>query len=237
MDIARNLDTVLKAIERAAHKVGRDPRAISLVAISKKQSTEWMQEYQNAAADRGVPVIFGENYLQELKAKRPLFSSPVQFHVTGPLQSNKVRDAVRLSDVIESVHNLAILNAIADEAGRQGTQQRVFLQVNIGADPNKSGFSADVVPPVIEHVQATLSTISLIGLMTITPYYDDPEQGRVDFARMKALRDSVIAAGKAEAFENAQVLLSMGMSADFEIAIEEGADLVRVGTALFGARA
>lgn len=236
MNIARNLDLVLAAIGRAALKVGRAPRAITLVAVSKKQSSELMHQYRQAAEERGVAVIFGENYLQELKAKRTHFPAPTQFHVTGPLQSNKIRDAVRLSDVIESVHSRAILDGIAYEAERQHKKQRVFLQVNIGADPNKSGFAADEVLSVIEHIQATLPTVKLVGLMTITPYYDDPEQGRVDFAKMKALRDSIIAAGKENAFEGSQVLLSMGMSADFEIAIEEGADLIRVGTALFGER-
>ena len=237
MDIARNLDTVLAAIAQAAHKAGRDPRSIAIVAVSKKQSTELMQQYQQAAADREVDVIFGENYLQELKAKRPAFSPSTQFHVTGPLQSNKIRDAVRLADVIESVHSRATLDGIAREAARQGKPQHIFLQVNIGDDRNKSGFTVDELLPVIEHIQATLPAIKLVGLMTITPYYDNPEQGRADFARMKMLRDSVIAAGKGDAFEGSRVLLSMGMSADFAIAIEEGADLVRIGTALFGERA
>jgi hypothetical protein len=206
------------------------------VAVSKKQSSELMLQYRHAAEERGIAVIFGENYLQELKAKRTHFPSPAQFHVIGPLQSNKIRDAVRLSDLIESVHSRAILDGIAYEAERQHKKQRVFLQVNIGADPNKSGFAADQVLSVIEYIQATLPTVKLVGLMTITPYYEDSEKGRVDFAKMKGLRDSIIAAGRENAFEDSQVLLSMGMSADFEIAIEEGADVVRVGTALFGER-
>lgn len=236
MNVAHNLDHVLRAIGRAAAKVGRDPASVTLVAISKKQPSELMQHYFEAASARGIPVIFGENYLQELKAKRALFSTAAQFHVTGPLQSNKIRDAVRLADVIQSVHSEAVATGIAQEAARQGKQQRILLQVNIGDDPKKSGFSASEVIPMIERIVATMPTLTLVGLMTITPYYDEPESARGEFIKFRQLRDSIIAAGKADVFENRMVLLSMGMSADFEVAIEEGADFVRVGTALFGER-
>jgi pyridoxal phosphate enzyme (YggS family) len=236
MSVAHTLEKVLTAIRRAASKAGRDPASVTLVAISKKQTSEQMQQYLAAAAVLGLPVIFGENYLQELKAKRPLFSTAAQFHVTGPLQSNKIRDAVRLADVIQSVHSEAVLTGIAQEAARQGKQQRIFLQVNIGEDPKKSGFSANEVIPMIERIATSMPTLSLVGLMTITPYYDEPELGRSEFIKLRNVRDAIIAAGKAAVFEDGKVLLSMGMSADFEIAIEEGADLIRVGTALFGER-
>jgi pyridoxal phosphate enzyme (YggS family) len=236
MTVAERLDKVLHALHTAAERSARSPGEIALIAVSKKQPTSLMHEYQQAAAHRGLPVIFGENYVQELKAKRGEFKEPTALHMIGPLQSNKIRDAVRYADVIQSVHSLSVLQGIAEEALKQGKKQKIFLQVNIGDDPRKSGFHADDVPQVLGDAAKYSTSLSLIGLMTITPLYDDPELARPDFARMRKLREMLVSGGLASAFENSSPLLSMGMSADFAVAIEEGADLVRVGTALFGER-
>jgi pyridoxal phosphate enzyme (YggS family) len=195
-----------------------------------------MREYVAAAQAKGVRIVFGENYVQEIKAKRAELGAAVELHLIGPLQSNKIRDAVALADVIQSVHSQAVLDGIAKEALRQGKRQRVFLQVNIGNDPAKSGFRADELPSVFDSLSIHQSCIEAVGLMTITPYYDEAAHVRPDFQKMAGLRSSLCSQGFAKLFTDSSIFLSMGMSGDFDIAIEEGADFVRVGTALFGER-
>lgn len=234
--VRERLNNILEKIDQAAARSSRTRDDITLVAVSKKQPSQLMYEYLDAAAERDLPVVFGENYVQELKSKRGDFSTGSVFHLIGPLQSNKIRDAVRYADVIQSVHSLSVLQGIAEEAGKQGKHQRIFIQVNIGDDPRKSGFKAAEIPKLLSEVHVYSALLSILGLMTITPYYDEPEHARPDFRTMKALRDELCMVGLSHAFENGRPLLSMGMSADFHIAIEEGADLVRIGTALFGER-
>jgi len=236
MKVVERLDQVLLSLDRAAARALRVRNDITLIAVSKKQPTVLMHEYTQAASARGIHVFFGENYVQELKAKRAEFTQGQQFHLIGPLQSNKIRDAVRYADVIQSVHSVSVLKGIADEARKQGKRQQIFIQVNVGNDPRKSGFQSTEIPAALSEVAENSLSLSVLGLMTITPYYDDPEQARPDFSRMRKLRDELQAAGLVDVFENKRALLSMGMSADFHIAIEEGADVVRVGTALFGER-
>jgi pyridoxal phosphate enzyme (YggS family) len=236
MSVGAHLGAVLQSLERAASHTSRTRSDIELVAVSKKQPVSLMREYIEAAQARAVPIIFGENYVQELKAKRSELPQEVVIHLIGPLQSNKIRDAVRYADVIQSVHSLSVLEGIAHEAHKQGKQQDVFLQVNIGDDSRKSGFQSTEIPKLLADARAHSSSLRILGLMTITPFYDDPEQARPDFAKMRKLRDDLFSAGLTGAFADGKVLLSMGMSADFDVAIEEGADLVRVGTAIFGER-
>jgi pyridoxal phosphate enzyme (YggS family) len=236
MSVSEQLDLVLDAITKAASRSGRDTSTISLVAVSKKQPVALMHEYVAAAKARGLRIVFGENYVQELKTKRVEFGSLGEFHLIGPLQSNKIKDAVALSDVIQSVHSLSVLEGIAKEALRQHKLQRIFLQVNIGIDPAKSGFLVAELPSVLEKLAVYRNAVEVLGLMTITPYYEEALQARPDFANMAQLRTSLCQQGFAGLFANSTILLSMGMSGDFTIAIEEGADLVRVGTALFGER-
>ena len=236
MSVREQLDWVLSAIEIAAAKSGREASAITLVAVSKKQPVALMREYSAAAQAKGVRIVFGENYVQELKAKRTELGTLGEFHLIGPLQSNKIKDAVTLADVIQSVHSVSILDGIAKEALRQGKRQRIFLQVNVGNDPAKSGFATDQLLPVFEKLATYQDCIEALGLMTITPYYEEVALARPDFQKMTELRSSVCQQGFASLFTNSAILLSMGMSGDFSIAIEEGADVVRVGTALFGER-
>jgi pyridoxal phosphate enzyme (YggS family) len=234
--VREQLDLVMGSIAKAASQAGRDADAITLVAVSKKQPAALMREYISAAKACGVRIVFGENYVQELKAKRADLGAVGEFHLLGPLQSNKIKDAVALADVIQSVHSLSVLEGIAKEAGRQGKIQSVFLQVNIGNDPAKSGFKVDELPLIFEKLPAFRDGVCVLGLMTITPYYEEASQARPDFAKMGELRTSLKQRGYAQLFSNSTILLSMGMSGDFNIAIEEGADLIRVGTALFGER-
>lgn len=234
--VAERLETVATSLAQAAERAGRSSASITLVAVSKKQSIESMRAYAAVANARGIPIVFGESYVQEFKAKRHELGDLGQFHLIGPLQSNKIRDAVRYADVIESVHSRKVFDVIAKEASALGKRQSIFLQVNIGKDPNKSGFSADEIPEICQVATRLSQHVCLLGLMTITPYYEVAEDSRGDFRAMNELRERLIASGADQYFENRTIALSMGMSSDFEIAIEEGADLVRVGTALFGER-
>jgi pyridoxal phosphate enzyme (YggS family) len=237
MIVADQLDRVLESIELAAQRCQRKSSDITLVAVSKKQPIELIQQYVEAAHERGREVVLGENYVQELKAKRALFPESVRFHQLGPLQSNKIRDAVRCADVIQSVHSQAVLKGVADEAAKQGVQRSIFLQVNIGNDPLKSGFDAEQLAYFLEAIAVDMPrSLRILGLMTITPYFEEPEHARPDFERMRRLRDTLLSQGLGPCFAHTTPLLSMGMSADFHVAIEEGADLVRVGTAIFGER-
>lgn len=236
MSLASNLGRVLDSIESAAKSVGRNSSEICLVAVSKKKPLEDLLEYQRAADTRGIPCVFGENYLQELKVKRPDVSSSASFHMIGPLQSNKVKEAVLYSDVIQSVHSEKVLALIAECAQKLGKRQKIMLQVNIGGDPAKSGFDSSDVGRVIKVAAELREHVELVGLMTITPYEAEPGETRVYFKAMRELRDELVRAGLNANFASSRVLLSMGMSGDFVVAIEEGADIVRVGTAIFGAR-
>ncbi len=236
MSIATNLGRVLDSVEQAARVAGRSPAEIVVVAVSKKKPLEDLLGYEKAARERGVLCVFGENYLQELKVKRQSMGSAVIFHMIGPLQSNKVRDAVLCSDVIESVHSQKVLALIAESACKLGKRQKIMLQVNIGSDPAKSGFDPAHVEEAIRLAHDARESIELVGLMTITPYEAEPESSRKFFQAMRTLRDDLLSKGLAECFAASRVLLSMGMSGDYTIAIQEGADIVRIGTAIFGAR-
>jgi pyridoxal phosphate enzyme (YggS family) len=236
MDLASRLSGVLERIDQAVKRAGREAREVTLVAVSKKQSLDCMREYLQAAELAGIGVVFGENYVQELKLKREELGEGVEIHLIGPLQSNKIKEAVRLADLIQSVHSSAVISAIAKEARKLGKRQRIYLQVNIGHDPAKSGFAPDQLQAALELAGGEGDAVSLEGLMTITPFYDQAESARSDFRAMSELKNSLIARGLEHFFADRRIRLSMGMSADYDIAIEEGADLVRVGTAIFGER-
>lgn len=236
MSIEARLKEVLHRLHSAASHSGRHPRQITLVAVSKTKTIEAMREYAAAARCVALPLVFGENYLQEIKEKHPQLPAHSELHMIGPLQSNKVRDAVRLCDVIESVHSLKVLALIAKEAARITKRQRVLLQVNIGQDDRKSGFTPDEVGEALEACEVFSNAIRVEGLMTILPYDENPEASRPHFKAMAELRTRLIAEGRATLFDNQRILLSMGMSDDLGVAIEEGADIIRVGTAIFGER-
>lgn len=236
MSVRAGVVGVQEVIVSAAASVGRAPSEVMLVAVSKKQPMAAMREYQQVASELGIRVVFGENYVQELKAKRAEFGRQVEFHLLGPLQRNKIRDAVRDADVIESVHSLPILEGIAEEAARQGKQQSIFIQVNIGRDPLKSGFREEQLPAILTRARELAPHITVHGLMTITPLYDEHEAVRPDFKRLRMLRDEILQRSDSVHDARQSLKISMGMSSDFDIAVQEGADLVRVGTAIFGER-
>lgn len=229
--IQSNFIGVLDRIEAACGRAQRTTNSITLVAVSKLQPIERVQTYLNLMSARGQTATLGENYAQEYEHKRTALGAHVA-HLIGPLQSNKVRKAVQLFDVIQSVQSLRILTLVATEAARVNKTVKVFLQVNISDDPAKSGFGAEELLAESGQILA-LGSVELRGLMTITEICDSPDEARPHYARMRALR-AELAARIGRSPETLE--LSMGMSDDFEVAIEEGADLIRVGTALFGPR-
>lgn len=232
--VAEHLGMVLAEIRAACARSGRNAAEVTLVAVSKKQPLSLMKEYLAAAQAQGIKPVLGESYAQELKAKRAEIGDTASFHLLGPLQRNKAREAVRQADVIESVHSLPVLEAIAAEARKIGKRQAIFLQVNISQDSAKSGFSPQELAAAVAAAKSSADAISLEGIMTITALYGSAEEARGDFRHMSTLRADLVQAGLHTGFEGDLIRISMGMSADFGVAIEEGADLVRVGTALFG---
>ncbi len=233
MKIEERAQDVLNRISSASKKAGRDAGSVRLVCVSKKQSASAMQSLIRYFNDRNFPIVFGENYVQEFVKKKDLLLGSFGSHMIGPLQSNKIKDAVKNFDIIESVHMLDVAEMIDAEAQKNKKIQDIFVQVNISQDPAKSGFSDDELIDYID-VIADLKYVALKGLMTITAQYVDKDDVRPEFVKMRELRDRILAMkipGVPQKLE-----LSMGMSDDFEIAIEEGADEVRVGTAIFGPR-
>ena len=223
-----NLERVKKRIANAAASCGRDPETINLVAVSKTVDTERVA----AAIDAGVNIL-GENYIQEAREKfNALIDRPVQWHFIGHLQSNKAKYAVRMFDLIHSVDSFKLAKILDTAARKNGKIQAILIQVNISQEQTKSGTGeADAVELVRQVSQ--LENIRVSGLMTMPPFFDAPELARPYFSRLARLRDRIID----HDFARVQMdELSMGMTGDFEVAIEEGATLVRIGTAIFGAR-
>lgn len=223
--LAERLDQIRTRMASAAARAGRVADAVELVAVSKTQPPEALRE-----AFAAGQVLFGENRVQEILAKQPLLPSALRWHLIGPLQSNKVRKVLPRVEMIESVHSLDIARDINRIAADLGLYPRVLLEVNVAEESSKHGFSAEVLKAQLEELYA-LDRLYIQGLMCIPPPAADPEKSRPYFAGLRALRDELEKLGGAPLPE-----LSMGMSHDFEVAIEEGATLVRVGSALFGAR-
>ena len=227
MSISDNLKLIKERISAAAIRAGRDPAAIRLVAVSKTQAAGAVNE----AADSGQR-LFGENYVQEFIAKAGEVTSPVEWHFIGSLQSNKVKYLAGLVSTIHSVDRLSLAREISRQWGRAGRSCDILLEVNLAGESTKGGTTADAILELTREV-AQLPYLRIRGLMTIPPFFDDPEGARPYFRELRRL-SQVIAAAEIPGVEMAE--LSMGMSGDFEAAIEEGATLVRVGTALFGQR-
>lgn len=223
--IGERLIAIRERMARAAERSGRDPRAVALVAVSKRVVAARLQEAVAAGQ-----LLFGENYLQEAADKIAALPG-VGWHFIGGIQSNKAKQIAELFAVVETVDRLSVGQALEKHLSTLGKTLPVYLQVNIGREVQKSGVLPERLGELIvgmgecPHLQVT-------GLMAMPPYHPDPEASRGYFRQMKALADELLQAGKVpQPFG-----LSMGMSADFEVAIEEGATLVRVGTALFGDR-
>ena len=225
--VVERLREIESRISSACARAGRDPASVTLVGAGKRQPIGKLLE----AREAGLRV-FGENRVQEAEAKIAQLSDRVEWHMIGPLQSNKARKAARLFDCVHSIDRVKIARVLEREARRAGRALTGFLEVNLGAESSKHGFSPESL--LVEAVPlADLESLEIIGLMTIPPRESDEAAARAWFSKLRLLRDQLAGRPEWKAWPG---LLSMGMSADFEIAIEEGATHVRVGTALFGPR-
>jgi pyridoxal phosphate enzyme (YggS family) len=225
MDFFANLISIQQRIDAACARTGRDPRSVALMAVSKGQPPESIR----AAGDSGL-LLFGENKVQEAKAKIPLCPGKLRWQMIGHLQSNKCRDAVQLFEMIQSVDSFSLakeINKFADAAART---MPILLEINVAGESSKFGYSPEKLLAELQKINA-LPKIEIHGLMTIAPWTNEREKVRPIFRKLRELKtecEQILGAPLPE--------LSMGMSGDFEIAIEEGATIVRIGTALFGPR-
>lgn len=225
--ICNNIDSILENIKNIALKSGRNPDEITLVAVSKKQSAQRIQE----AISCGQKV-FGENYIQEVQEKKEIIGDRVNFHFIGNLQSNKAHWAARYCCMVETVDRLKIAEMLNKHLLELGKTLDILVQVNIGLEPQKSGVAENEVANLIQSIQG-LPQLRLRGLMTIPPFHNNAEDTRPYFANLKKLSNRLISQG---ILGKNQTALSMGMSSDYHVAIEEGATIVRVGTSIFGER-
>lgn len=232
-ELRERVQWVREEIALAAARAGRSPSDIHIVAASKKKPASLMLEYQNLCHELGMVSIFGENYVQECHQKRAVLPPGTQIHCIGPLQSNKAQEALSLFDLIETAHSDKILYLLNRYATEAKICKDILLEINVSADTAKHGFAPDDLPRVLNEVLPSCPALVLRGLMTITREYDNVADARPDFAK---LRETARICNLAKCCRAGRVELSMGMSADFPIAIEEGATMVRIGTAIFGER-
>ncbi len=225
--IADHLAAVRLRIRQAAEGAGRDPASVRLVAVSKTRPAQDVE-----AAFQAGQQLFGENYVQELTAKSAIVRSPVEWHFIGHLQSNKVKYLAGTVSLIHSVDRLSLAAEINRQWGQLGGCCDLLVQVNVAQEATKSGTSTEQALTLVRQV-AQLPHLRVRGLMTMPPFFDDPEGARPFFRALRLVAEQIRAAAIPGV---AMDELSMGMSGDFEVAIEEGATLVRVGTAIFGER-
>jgi pyridoxal phosphate enzyme (YggS family) len=223
--ISENLAHVLSAISDAARQSGRSPDSVQLIAVSKTHPVEVIQE----AIEAGQ-LTFGENRVQEAQPKISALPARLHWHLIGHLQSNKARLALPLFELIHGVDSLELLAHINHVAGDLGLFPRVLLQVNVAAEASKFGFAPGKLLDLVEEI-VKFDRVQIDGLMTIPPLAPAAEHSRRYFATLRELRDKL-----ATEFRFPLPELSMGMSSDFRVAVEEGATMVRVGTAVFGER-
>lgn len=223
--LAERLQSIRHRLQAAAARAGRDPAGIELMAVSKTFPVEVI-----AQAVAAGQTLFGENRVQELLAKAPALPSHLRWHLIGPLQSNKVRKILPHVEAIQSLHSPEIARHIQRIAAELDLRPRVLIEVNIAGEPSKHGFTPDDLKARLDDLLA-LDRLRIEGLMAIPPFTDEPENARPHFAALRQLRDDL-----QTRHSHPLPVLSMGMSHDFEAAIEEGSTLVRVGTAIFGAR-
>jgi PLP dependent protein len=225
VDFAENLNSIRARIAAACARAGRDENSVTLLAVSKTHPPASIERAVNCGL-----LDFGENKIQEAKAKIPLSPGKARWQFIGHLQSNKVRDAVELFEMIQGVDSLAIAKEISKRAEQAGKTMPILLEVNVAGEASKFGYQPELLLAELNELNA-LPKIEIHGLMAIPPYSPVAEKSRPYFQRLRELK-----------IECEKILgvplphLSMGMSGDFEVAIEEGATIVRIGTALFGAR-
>ena len=223
-EIRENVLRVMERIEKAAQRSGRDPREVKLVAVSKTVETARINE----AIEAGVSIL-GENYVQEAKKKIEEIGRPVAWHFIGHLQSNKAKYAVRLFDMIHSLDSIPLAEELNRRAAQAGQMIKVLIEINLSGEATKFGTGESEILNLATRI-LQLNHLSLEGLMTMPPYFDLPEMSRPYYIQLRELKERLVQKGIPIKE------LSMGMSNDFEIAIEEGATYVRMGTAIFGPR-
>ena len=225
--LRENFRQVEENIRRACGRAGRDPGDVTLIAVSKTKPVELLRE----AYDLGTRV-FGENKVQEIVEKYEALPKDIHWHMIGHLQRNKVKYIIDKVDLIHSVDSVRLAETIEKEAAKHDLTANILLEVNVAEEESKFGLKVDEVEQVVDEI-AKFSHIKVCGLMTIAPFVENPEENRPYFRRLRNL--SVDIGGKN--VDNVTVsILSMGMTNDYEVAVEEGATMVRVGTRLFGAR-
>ncbi len=225
--IQTRYEAVQKAFEAACIKAGRDAGQVKLIAVSKNFPAEDIQKVYNLGQHR-----FGENRAQEMAAKYPLLPQDIVWHFIGRLQRNKVKYIIDKASMIHSVDRLDLAREISRQAAAHQIQMPVLVQVNLEQEETKAGFQQETLKQALTAI-AALPNLQIRGLMTIGPYHEDPEDSRPLFKRMKALLDQ---AAQWQIPGTVMDQLSMGMSHDFAVAIEEGATFVRVGSSIFGYR-
>jgi len=224
--IEERLAEVRARMAEASRKAGRTPEATELVAVTKTHPPEALQEALAAGQ-----TVFGENRVQEARAKMPLVSSRARWHFIGRLQKNKVRQALPIFEMLHSIDSLELARDVQRIAEEDGQRPRVLLEVNVAGEGSKIGFKPAALETELETLIAEMPRLEVLGLMALPPFSPKAEDSRRYFALLRTLRDALqreLNVGLPE--------LSMGMSGDYEVAIEEGATLVRVGTAIFGER-
>jgi pyridoxal phosphate enzyme (YggS family) len=227
-DMCGRISRLRERLERAAHRSGRKPEDIGLIAVSKTVTPACIQQ----AVDAGITSL-GENRVQEAAEKfGQVVGRGLRWHLIGHLQSNKARQAVRIFDLIHTVDSVELASRLDRIAGEIGRNPSVLVQVKLGDEPAKFGAAEEAVPAIVEALDSAVN-LRLRGLMVIPPLSESPEEARPYFRKLRRILEE-LNSGRAPNRRLSD--LSMGMSQDFEIAIEEGATMVRVGTAIFGAR-
>ena len=225
--IKENLEEVRKNIEAACKRAGRSADEVTLISVSKTKPVSALMEAYDAGAR-----VFGENKVQEINDKYPQMPSDVHWHMIGHLQRNKVKYIVDKVDLIHSVDSLRLAQTISEEAVKKDCDVDILIEVNVAEEESKFGITVDNTVSLIKDI-AFLPRIHVQGLMTIAPYVEVPEENRTIFSALKKLSVDIAK----QNIDNVYMgILSMGMTGDYEVAIEEGATMVRVGTGIFGAR-
>lgn len=227
VDVAANCRKILERISETAARCGRDPADVKLLAATKSQGVSQIR----TAIEAGIR-LFGENYVQEARAKREAIQEDVEWHMIGHLQRNKVKAALNIFSLVQTLDSVELARELDKEGRKRGERIRAFLEVNLGGEETKSGIIKEEVVPLLQEI-GLLSHLIVEGLMTIPRPGEDPEEMRPFF---RALRELQVGIQELKIANVKPKELSMGMSHDYLVAIEEGATLVRIGTAIFGPR-
>jgi len=223
--IKNNLEVINEKIKKAALKANRNPQEIKLVAVTKTATIEQIKE----AISAGVKII-GENKVQEAKEKYQILSADIEWHLVGHLQTNKVKYAIEIFDLIHSVDSIKLAKEIDRRSLQFGMITNVLVEVNVSGEETKYGIKSEEVEPFLKEI-SEFSRIKVRGLMTIAPIAEDKEEVRPYFRKLRELSKEI----KSKNIKNVKMdYLSMGMTDDFEVAIEEGANMVRIGRGIFG---